>query len=187
MTTGIKSLKVQIRTITLKYLTVRKVIYWFIAIVINVNRFSVLFSQWIRVTIPWRVCFFWSWHFHGLTQSLRWTRQRFKAPRHRHMIYIGKIRICEIGLRCYEYVRLKNVIVWKGINIPSILKYLEWHQSNCLVTISQLLWCKRSFFSLNRNKTFLDRNRMKCFLTQNWSAQTTTVPYIFQVGNSYSI
>ena len=27
--------------------------------------------------------------------------------------------------RCYEYVRLESLIVWKGINIPSLLEYLN--------------------------------------------------------------
>ena len=44
------------------------------------------------------------------------------------MIYIGKkidTRDRSIIWRCYGYVRLENVIVWKEINIPALLKYLD--------------------------------------------------------------
>ena len=125
--TVVSHLKVQIRTITLKYLTVRN--YWFIAIAISIFCFSVLFSQWRSCDDTLESIFFKLGIFMVLGSLFdELIRQRFKPPRYRHMICIGKkidTRDRSIIWRCYEHVRLENVIVWKEINIPALLKYLD--------------------------------------------------------------
>ena len=127
----VKSLEVQIRTITLKFVTVGKVIYWFIAIAIDLFRLSILFSQYRSYDDTPESFFFFSKlgrNFHAHKQSFWWTWQRFKPPRYRQMICIGKKNWHDrysINRRCYEYVRLENIPIWNGINISSLLKYLD--------------------------------------------------------------
>ena len=57
----LKSLEVQIRTITLKFVTVGKVIYWFIAIALDLFRLSILFSQYRSYDDTPESFFFQSW------------------------------------------------------------------------------------------------------------------------------
>ena len=122
MTAGIKlkSLKVQIRTITLKFVTVGQVIYGFIAIAIDL--FRLLITD--HVTIPRSVFFFPKLGIFLLACSL--LDEHEKGSNLLSIVtssVFGKKSTCQISVM--------NISDWKvylyliGINVASLLKYLD--------------------------------------------------------------
>ena len=82
------------------------------------NRSFLLFDFVFPIQIIWRypegyIVFFKVGHFHARTRSFWWTRQRFKPPNYR--TYSFQIYLCQT----------RKCTIWKGINIPSLLKYLD--------------------------------------------------------------
>ena len=71
-----------------------------------------------HVTIPSRVFSLKVWHFHAHAQSFWWTRQKFKPPRYRHLICIGKTKLTSEE-KIYSFVRLQKVRIFLFLSLCS--------------------------------------------------------------------
>ena len=133
-----------------------------------------LFDFVFPIQIIWRhqeeFFFFKVGHFHAHTQSFWSTRQKFKYPKYRHMIYIGKkidMRDRSIIWRCYEDVRLENVHISKGISTPSLLKYMD--MATLKFSLLTLLW-RKSFLDFKcKSKIGVRLTRMLIYIFSHWT------------------
>ena len=122
MTVGIKlkSLKVQIRTITLKFVTVGQVIYWFIAIAIDL--FRLLITD--HVTIPRSVLFFPKLGIFMLARSL--LDEHDKGSNLLGIVtssVFGKKSTCEISVMNMSDLKMYLYLIYRN-KVASLLKYL---------------------------------------------------------------